>query len=92
MNFPFFDPPNTASITCRHILEEGAEILYVSHDAEDGMWQFLCGQTHEAEDARLLALEEVFLLDHTIAALADLPFGSVATRKNKRSPWKIQKR
>ena len=44
MKFPFYDAPNTATITCCHILENGEPILYVSHDEDDGMWQFLCGK------------------------------------------------
>ena len=31
--FPFKDKPNTAVITCVHILNEKQPILYVSHDA-----------------------------------------------------------
>ena len=49
MKFPFSEPENTAVITCCHIIDNGADILYVSHDAEDGMWQFLCGGTHTQE-------------------------------------------
>ncbi len=40
MEFPFYDSPNTATIICCHILERQAPILYVSHDEDDGMWQF----------------------------------------------------
>ena len=39
MKFPFYDAPNTATITCCHILENREPILYVSHDEDDGMWQ-----------------------------------------------------
>jgi hypothetical protein len=28
MKFPFYDAPNTATITCFHILENGEPILY----------------------------------------------------------------
>lgn len=45
--FPFADAPDTAAIVCRHVLEEGAPVTYVSHDGDDGMWQFLCGGLHE---------------------------------------------
>ena len=41
--FPFKDKPNIACITCSHILDENKPILYVSHDYDDGCWQFLCG-------------------------------------------------
>jgi hypothetical protein len=32
----FADPPNTAAITTRPVLEQGAPILRVAHDADDG--------------------------------------------------------
>ena len=32
--FPFYDDPNTATITCSHIIEYGKPILYVSHDVK----------------------------------------------------------
>ena len=65
MKFPFYDAPNTATITCCHILENGEPILYVSHDEDDGMWQFLCGKAHETDEAKLalilcIALDKKF--------------------------------
>ena len=53
MDFPFDDAPNTAVITCCHILDHGAPILHVSHDADDGMWQFLCGACHDESEGRI---------------------------------------
>ena len=92
MKFPFDDVPNTMAIICNHILEQGDNILYVSHDEDDGMWQFLCGKSHDINDARLVSLEEVFALDNSISNIADIPCGYVATRKNATAKWKIQKR
>ena len=92
MKFPFNDEPNTAAIICNHILEQGADILYVSHDEDDGMWQFLCGKSHKMNDAKLVSLEEVFELDSSISQLANMPCGYIATRKSLTSKWKIQKR
>ena len=92
MKFPFDDAPNTMTFICSHILENGENILYVSHDEDDGMWQFLCGNSHEIIDAKLVALEEVFALDNSISKIADMPCGYVATRKNVTSKWKIHKK
>ena len=92
MKFPFREPENTAVITCCHIIENGADILYVSHDAEDGMWQFLCGGTHLQEQAKVVSLNEIFMLDNTVAELADVPYGYIAARRNKHSKWRIKKR
>ncbi|MBE6982110.1 MAG: hypothetical protein E7437_07320 [Ruminococcaceae bacterium] len=92
MKFPFSEPENTAVITCCHIIDNGADILYVSHDAEDGMWQFLCGGTHTQEQARVVSLREIFTLDNTVSELANMPCGYIAERTNKSSKWKIKKK
>jgi hypothetical protein len=48
--WPFADPPNTAAITTRPVLEQSAPILLVVHDADDGARQFLCGTTNDSAD------------------------------------------
>ena len=92
MKYPFGEPKNTAIITCSHIVENDADILYVSHDEEDGMWQFLCGRIHMQEQARVVSLDEIFKLDNTVSELANMFCGYVAERKNKSSKWKIKKK
>ena len=78
MKFPFYDAPNTATITCCHILENGEPILYVSHDEDDGMWQFLCGKAHD--------------LDNSVGILKDMPCGYYAERKAQDDEWSVRKR
>ena len=92
MKYPFEAPENTAVITCCHITENYADILYVSHDEDDGIWQFLCGESHNSRDARIVSLGEVFSLDNTIFPLGEMPCGYVAQRKSKDSNWNIKKR
>lgn len=41
--WPFDDPPNRRCYTTVHVLENNDPILLVTHDADDGAWQFLCG-------------------------------------------------
>ena len=89
--FPFSDAPNTAVFICSHILDCGEEILYVSHDADDGAWQFLCGKKHNESDARIVSLKYVFDLDPTIGNLKDLPLGYCAERDSKNDKWVIAK-
>ena len=57
MSFPFREDPNTATILCKHIARGEKPILYVSHDEDDGMWQFLCNQEHTIEDLMLVTLK-----------------------------------
>ena len=92
MKFPFNQTENTAVITCCHITESDATILYVSHDEEDGMWQFLCGRAHSQEQARVVSLNEIFTLDATVSKLANMPCGYIAERKSKISKWKMKRK
>ncbi len=34
--YPFSDAPNTAVFICSYILDSGEDILFVSHDTDDG--------------------------------------------------------
>lgn len=91
MIFPFCDKPNTATIICCHIMDNHAPILYVSHDEDDGMWQFLCGKKHEMNEAKLVSLKYVFDLDNSVSALSDMPCGFYAERKTQNDDWFIRK-
>lgn len=91
MAFPFYDAPNTAAIICCHVINDGKPILFVSHDEDDGMWQFLCGKAHETDDAKLVSLKYVFDLDNTVGDLADMPCGCYATRRTQKDSWVIAK-
>jgi hypothetical protein len=86
-DWPFEDPPNTAAITTRAVLENGAPILLVTHDLEDGGWQFLDGRTGSPEEARVVGLGRICMRDASLLALADLPEGWRAWRANTTAPW-----
>lgn len=93
MEFPFYYEPNTAAIICRHVMSGEEPVLYVSHDEDDGMWQFLCGKTaHETGDGRLVSLKFVFDLDNSVGALRDMPCGYYAVRESQTGRWAVRKR
>lgn len=86
--WPFDDPPNLATISLRDIMERRAPILLVTHDAEDGMWQFLDGrESPNTDDAVVISLHYVSRLDPSITELADLPLGWRAWRDDVNQPW-----
>src|SRR6185369_5143361 len=85
--WPFADPKNVATITVRQIVEDGNPILRVSHDEEDGMWQFLEWGTPEEDDAMIVSLLYMTQIDPTILELADLPKGWRAIRRSPDEPW-----
>jgi hypothetical protein len=60
--------------------------LYVLHDNE-GDWQFYTGEDVSEADARVVGLGNIIKRDPTIADLAELPIGWIATRKSKNDDW-----
>lgn len=86
--FPFRDAPDTLSIACCHVLK-GAPILRVTHDAEDGMWQFLCGSAHDVSQARVIALQDAWELDASIGKLTGMSCGCIAVRENRKEKGQI---
>ena len=85
-NYTFSDDPRLGVITTAPVLA-GAPILMVSHDADDGGWQFLCGTTTDPADGRIVHLKEIVAMDPTVAQVADLPLGWVAFRKSADGEW-----
>jgi hypothetical protein len=89
----FEDPLNTAVFTTRFVIKDKKDITYVTHDLEDGTWQFLSNDDFEDyEDvAMIVGLGEIINIDNTVLEIADLPMGYYATRKNKKDQWVINK-
>jgi hypothetical protein len=86
----FQDPPNVAVITTTKVLNGEDWVAFVSHDGEDGGWQFHNnepGPLHES-DAKVVSLQNMVRLDPSIVELADLPLGWHAQRDSRNSPWK----
>lgn len=89
-DWPFADPPNVAVFTTRSIIERGAWIARVSHDEDDGAWQFHDDDPapkHE-DEAMLVSLRSMVERDPTLVELADLPEGSRAWRAAVDAPWR----
>lgn len=87
----FKEPQNTVVITTNNIIQGNSEILYVFHDEDDGIWQFLDNDICSEENARIVALKEIVELDNSISLISDLPLGYMAYRLSKSSKWTIRK-
>jgi hypothetical protein len=87
--WPFEDAENTASFTTREILDLGLPVVYVSHDDEDGAWQFLGPDMAPTDTAhmRLVGLAEIVSRDPSLLELANLPLGWIATRARPEERW-----
>lgn len=88
-DYKFKEPKNTACFVCNHVLEKNRPILFVSHDSEDGSWQFLCGENdHSEENIRIISMEEATKLDSTVNELFEMPEGVSAEREEIGREWK----
>jgi hypothetical protein len=82
------DPPNTAVITNTRLLDGEDWLHHVTHDEEDGAWQFHPSQGQASmKEAAVVGLKRIFELEPRISELADLPTGWHAWRDSKDSPW-----
>ncbi|MEZ4311223.1 MAG: hypothetical protein R3F14_24545, partial [Polyangiaceae bacterium] len=82
----FEDDPRTGVLTTAPVLA-GAPILMVSHDEDDGGWQFLCGTTNDPADGRIVHLADIVAMDPTVESVADLPLQWVAYREAVGGEW-----
>lgn len=83
----FEDAPNTAVITTRPVLDGREPILLVTHDEDDGGWQFL-GDTVDEESAAIVGLGTIVDRDASVVELHDLPLGWRARRAEAGAPWR----
>ena len=71
----FDDPEVTEVITLERILRGESNVLLVTHDLEDGTWQFLDGEHVFESDGVTVLLGEMIQYDPSLESLADLPPG-----------------
>ena len=93
LNKVFPDSLNTAVFTTKFVVHDRKEITYISHDFEDGSWEFYSDDNFDNyEDIVLiLSLDEIIQLDISLLEVADFPLGFVATRRSKADDWTITK-
>ena len=80
MNWLFDDKKTTMVITTKRIINKLAPISIVTHDRDDGMWQFLDKGELTEEIAAIVSLEEIILLDESLMILYDLTLGWIAEK------------
>jgi hypothetical protein len=83
----FPDPVDTAALTTVHVLNGALPVVLVTHDADDGMWQLLCGTTNDSKDGRIVCLGCMIGNDPSLLEIADLPTGWSAWRDAPGEPW-----
>jgi hypothetical protein len=87
VEWPFDDPEETEVITLERVLRGVSHILLVSHDLDDGTWQFLDGEHVFESDGVTVLLGEILQFDPSLESLADLPSGWYAWRTATDNLW-----
>jgi len=87
----FADSGNTAVFTTRFIINRESIITYITHDEEDGAWQFHGNDEYDNyEDViMVVALANIIEIDHSVLEIADMPFGHYAYRESLEDEWKV---
>lgn len=86
-DWKFPDPPHTRVYLSKAVHIKAELITYVSHDMEDGAWQFLGDSMAGEEDGVLSCLHHPVDNDRSLIELADLPLGWWAERAKPSDPW-----
>jgi hypothetical protein len=88
----FQEADNTAVFTTKFVITDNKEITYVTHEKEDGAWQFFSNDNFDnfEEVARIVGLGEIVKMDATVLDIADMPEGFYAQRRFKGDKWTVQ--
>ena len=80
----------TPAYVCSHVFNRTRPVLLVSRD--DGDWQLLCGEPHEAEERpRVVGLNHLVANDPTLNVILNLPPDWEAERASQSEQW-VQRR
>ena len=86
-DWKFPDPPHTRVFLSETVHYGTEPVTYVSHDAEDGSWQFLGDSMAEDGGLVISCFHHPIDRDPSLKELADLPLGWYAERSERGSPW-----
>lgn len=86
--WPFIEPKDRASFSCKRLLRGEGSLCRVTHDYPDGDWQVLddCDHT-QSQLASLVGLGELVDKFPELLQLADLPLGWGAERDAETGVW-----
>jgi uncharacterized protein DUF4262 len=86
-DWKFPDPPNTMVFLSEAVQSGTEPITYVSHDIEDGAWQFLGDSMSGGAKPVLACFHHPIDKDPSLKELVDLPLGWWAERGKPGEPW-----
>jgi hypothetical protein len=77
----------TTCVQTREVFERREPVLFVSHDADDGIWQLIGAADADADTGKIGHLHHVVDEDPSLIDVLGLPPGSSATRADVGRPW-----
>ncbi len=86
-DWKFSDDPHTQAFLSEAVHNGTEQVTYVSHDEEDGAWQFLGDSMSDGGGPVISCLHHPIDDDPSLAELADLPLGWYAERDKAGEPW-----
>jgi hypothetical protein len=86
-DWKFSDPPHTGVYLSESVNSGREPVTYVSHDPEDGAWQFPGDSMSDGGGPVIVCLHHPIDKDPTLKELADLPSGWWAERNGPGEPW-----
>ena len=89
-DFKFLEERNLGVFTTEEVLK-GKPMLYVHHD-EEGDWQFHSDEEIDWEKAKLVCLEDLVKMDHSLNDIYYLNYGEPAYRTSTHDKWRIRKK
>lgn len=90
-NWKFPDDPHVRVFLSKTVHSGAEPITYVSHDAQDGAWQFLGASMTDGGGPIISCFHHPIDHDPSLAELADLPLGWYAERRGVGEPWARKK-
>ena len=89
----FKEANNMAVFTTKFVVIYKKEITKVTHDDEDGAWQFFSSDNFDnfEQVVKIVGLGEIIKIDSSVLEIADMPIGHFAHRKFKGDNWIIEK-
>lgn len=91
-DWKFSDDPHATAFLSKAVHEGTEPVTYVSHDADDGAWQFLGDSMSDGGGPVISCLHHPIDRDSSLVELADLPLGWFAERGQVGEPWIRKKR
>jgi hypothetical protein len=86
-DWKFPDDPHTTAYLSKTVQDKEETVTYVSHDRDDGDWQFLGDKMSDGGGPVISCLHHPIDNDPSLKELFDLPIGWYAVRKNQGSSW-----